>query len=77
MKRAPQPRRVALAKMKDDLSRYLRLAASEEIVIMGRSKHKEMAECDSGSWWLCCCQRQLRSAVLKTNPSHPRRSCFA
>jgi prevent-host-death family protein len=32
-KRAPQPKRVALAKMKDDLSRYLRLAASEEIVI--------------------------------------------
>jgi prevent-host-death family protein len=33
MKRAPQPKRVALAKIKDDLSRYLRLAASEEIVI--------------------------------------------
>ena len=32
-KRAPQPKRVALAKMKDDLSKYLRLAASEEIVI--------------------------------------------
>ncbi len=32
-KRAPQPKKVALAKMKDDLSRYLRLAASEEIVI--------------------------------------------
>ena len=31
--RASQPRRVALAKVKDDLSRYLRLAASEEIVI--------------------------------------------
>ncbi len=31
--RAPQPRRVALAEVKDDLSRYLRLAASEEIVI--------------------------------------------
>src|SRR5205823_1086306 len=32
-KRRPQPRRVALAKVKDDLSRYLRLAAVEEIVI--------------------------------------------
>ena len=31
--RAPQPRRVALAKVKDDLSRYLRLAESEEVVI--------------------------------------------
>lgn len=31
--RAPHPRRVALAEVKDDLSRYLRLAASEEIVI--------------------------------------------
>jgi len=31
--RAPRPRRVALAEVKDDLSRYLRLAASEEIVI--------------------------------------------
>jgi prevent-host-death family protein len=31
--RAPQPRRVALAEVKDDFSRYLRLAASEEIVI--------------------------------------------
>src|SRR5262245_15228690 len=31
--RVPQPRRVALAKVKDDLSRYLRLAAGEEIVI--------------------------------------------
>lgn len=27
------PKRVALAKVKDDLSRYLRLAANEEIVI--------------------------------------------
>ncbi len=27
------PRRVALAKVKDDLSRYLRLAESEEVVI--------------------------------------------
>ena len=33
MKRRPQPRRVALAKVKDDLSRYLKLAAGEEIVI--------------------------------------------
>ena len=32
-RRAPQPRRVALAKVKDDLSRYLRLAESEEVVI--------------------------------------------
>jgi len=32
-KRLPQPRRVALAKVKDDLSRYLRLAAEREIVI--------------------------------------------
>jgi len=31
--RAPRPRRVALAEVKDDLSRYLRLAAAEEIVI--------------------------------------------
>jgi prevent-host-death family protein len=31
--RAPQPHRVALAKVKDDLSRYLRLAESEEVVI--------------------------------------------
>jgi prevent-host-death family protein len=31
--RAPRPRRVALAEVKDDFSRYLRLAASEEIVI--------------------------------------------
>ena len=31
--RLPQPRRVALANAKDDLSRLLRLAASEEIVI--------------------------------------------
>jgi prevent-host-death family protein len=31
--RAPQARRVALAKVKDDLSRYLRLAESEEVVI--------------------------------------------
>jgi prevent-host-death family protein len=31
--RAPQPRRVALAKVKDDLSRYLRIAESEEVVI--------------------------------------------
>jgi prevent-host-death family protein len=33
MSRASQPRRVALAKVKDDLSRYLRLAESEEVVI--------------------------------------------
>jgi prevent-host-death family protein len=33
MSRAPQPRRVALAKVKDDLSRYLRMAESEEVVI--------------------------------------------
>lgn len=32
-KRASRPRRVALAKVKDDLSRYLKLAASQEIVI--------------------------------------------
>jgi prevent-host-death family protein len=32
-KRLPQPRRVALAKVKDDLSRYLRLAADHEILI--------------------------------------------
>src|SRR6266850_2302630 len=32
-RRLPQARRVALAKVKDDLSRYLRLAAGEEIVI--------------------------------------------
>ena len=31
--RASQPRRVALARVKDDLSRYLRLAESEEVVI--------------------------------------------
>ena len=31
--RAPQARRVALAKVKDDLSRYLRLAESAEVVI--------------------------------------------
>jgi prevent-host-death family protein len=31
--RVPHPRRVALAEVKDDLSRYLRLAASQEIVI--------------------------------------------
>ena len=31
--RAPHPKRVALAKVKDDFSRYLKLAASEEIVI--------------------------------------------
>ena len=29
----PQPRRVALAKVKADLSRYLKLASGEEIVI--------------------------------------------
>jgi len=29
----PHPRRVALAEVKDDFSHYLRLAASEEIVI--------------------------------------------
>ena len=32
-RRLSQPRRVALAKVKDDLSRYLRLAADEEILI--------------------------------------------
>ena len=32
-KRVSSPKRVALAKVKDDLSRYLRLAANEEIVI--------------------------------------------
>ena len=32
-KRLPQPRRVALAEVKDDLSRYLRLAADREILI--------------------------------------------
>ena len=32
-RRLRQARRVALAKVKDDLSRYLRLAAGEEIVI--------------------------------------------
>jgi prevent-host-death family protein len=32
-KRLPQPRRVALAKVKDDLSRYLKLAAEREILI--------------------------------------------
>ena len=31
--RASQPRRVALAKVKDDLSRYLRLAESREVLI--------------------------------------------
>lgn len=31
--RVPQPHRVALAKVKDDLSRYLRMAESEEVVI--------------------------------------------
>ena len=31
--RVPHPKRVALAKVKDDFSRYLKLAASEEIVI--------------------------------------------
>ena len=31
--RGPQAKRVALAKVKDDLSRYLRLAEAEEIVI--------------------------------------------
>src|SRR5512147_1175513 len=31
--RAPHPRRVALAEVKDDFSHYLRLAAAEEIVI--------------------------------------------
>lgn len=31
--RAPRPRRVALAEVKDDFSRFLRLAASEEILI--------------------------------------------
>lgn len=33
MARAPQPLSVALAEMKGDFSRYLRLAVSEEIVI--------------------------------------------
>lgn len=32
-RRAPHVRRVALAKVKDDFSRYLRLAAGEDIVI--------------------------------------------
>src|SRR5258708_21053897 len=32
-KRLPQPRRVALAKVKDALSRYLKLAAAQEILI--------------------------------------------
>jgi prevent-host-death family protein len=32
-KRLPQPRRVALAKVKDDFSRYLKLAADQEILI--------------------------------------------
>src|SRR6266540_170827 len=32
-KRLRQPRRVALAKVKDDLSRYLKLAAEREILI--------------------------------------------
>ncbi len=32
-KRLSQPRRVALAKVKDDFSRYLKLAADQEIVI--------------------------------------------
>lgn len=31
--RAPRPHRVALARVKDDLSRYLRMAESEEVVI--------------------------------------------
>jgi prevent-host-death family protein len=31
--RVHRPRRIALAKIKDDLSRYLRLAADEEILI--------------------------------------------
>ena len=31
--RVPHPKRVALAKVKDDFSRYLKLAVSEEIVI--------------------------------------------
>src|SRR5512139_4283230 len=31
--RVSRPRRVALAKVKDDLSRYLRMAESEEVVI--------------------------------------------
>lgn len=33
-----RPRQVALAKLKDDLSRYLRLAADEEIVITRHGK---------------------------------------
>ncbi len=33
MRRGSHPRRVALAEVKDDLSRYLRLAESEEIII--------------------------------------------
>jgi prevent-host-death family protein len=32
-KRVRPPRRIALAKVKDDLSRYLRLAAGQEILI--------------------------------------------
>jgi len=32
-RRLSQPRRVALAKVKDDLSRYLKLAADQEILI--------------------------------------------
>ena len=32
-RRASQPRRVALARVKDDFSRYLKLAAGQEIVI--------------------------------------------
>ena len=32
-KRLPQPRRVALAKVKDDFSRYLKLAVDQEILI--------------------------------------------
>jgi len=32
-KRLPQPRRVALAKVKDDFSRYLKMAADQEILI--------------------------------------------
>jgi prevent-host-death family protein len=32
-KELPQPRRMALAKVKDDLSRYLRLVADREILI--------------------------------------------
>jgi prevent-host-death family protein len=32
-RRVRRPRRIALAKIRDDLSRYLRLAANEEILI--------------------------------------------